>query len=333
MRHAPVALLFAGCATQPLVGVPTAAEPAACARTVVPGVAASALAVAPTPSGATIVWAEPGGVMRLEVSRDGVPAGAPQMTAPGAFDRAVAATIGERVVVGAAGGDTTQVFGAAFGIAPYRELALIGGLAGDSPVVTAGGVRLAPSVWYGGLLVAAFDESWIAHTAQLAVLTPASTELAATTAGDEAVIAWPAGDGCYVERVHDAANGTWWQESGACRAPHLASAGGGVALAFERADGVYLAVAASPAELHPASAQLVAAGAHAPRVIAFGGTYWLAYVDADGTAAAGFVDESGALHVTALEPASALELAVIGGAPRTLAVDAAGLTVTALCAE
>jgi hypothetical protein len=324
LRHRHLAALaLAGCATEPLVGVPSAAQPVACAQTRVDGVAASALAIA----GDTVVWATGDGVMQADLT------GATQMIAPGAYDRVVAATVGDRVVVGASAGDVTMVYGSALGIAPYRELALIGGIAGASPVVTAGGARLAPSVWYGGLLVAEFDDSWIAHTAELAVLTPASTEVAATSVGNEATIVWPAGDACYVERAFDAANGAGWNEPGACRAPHVASVGGGVALVFEQDDGVHLALAATPDALHPSAAPLVAPGARSPRLIAQGGMYWLAYVDANGTAVAGFVDGDGAVQTIALAPASALELAVISGTPRVLALDSSGLALTALCAE
>jgi hypothetical protein len=294
----------------------------ACESSRVAGVSARELAVAPAPGGAVIAWAGSDGLMTM----DGV-------IAPGAFEHVVAAAVGDRVVIGASQGDNTLVFGAALGLAPYRELALIGGIAGASPVVTAGGVRLAPSVWYGGLLVATFDDSWLAHTATLAVPTPAAIELAATSVGDEAAIVWSAGGDCYVERVLDAASGVGWHEPGACRAPHLASIDSGVALAFEGDDGVHLAVAGSIDALHPASAPLVAPGARAPRIVASGGAYWLAYLDDAGTAIAGFVDADGAVHATALGAASALELAVYSGAPRVVAADTDGISQTALCTE
>ena len=281
---------------------------------------AGALAIAPVNGGASVVWADGANVVRVELDGNGAALGAPEVIATGTYARAVAATVGDRVVVGASSGDTTSVFGAALGIAPYRELALIGGVAGSSPVVTAGGTKLAPSVWYGGLLVAALDDTWIAHTAELAVLTPASTEVAATDVGDSAAIVWSTADRCYVEVATSATTGTTWSVPGACHAPHVAALGEDVTLAFERADGVYVG------DLN--GAQLIAPGARAPRVAAAGGQMWLAYIDESGDAVAGVAGD-----LVSLGPASQVELAVFGGAPRVVTSGDGGLVTTALCAE
>jgi hypothetical protein len=313
LRRSAVALLLAGCAQA------APREPSACTSRTVPGVTAGALSVADTPVGATAVWVAPEGVTSVNL-----PDGAPELVAPGSYDSATAVTVGTTVVVGASAGDDTRMLEAPFGIAPYHELALLGGVTGASPMVTAGGVKLAPAVWYGGLLLWSFDDQWAPHTAEAAVPSPASTEIAATTVGDEAVIAWSAGGACYIARAHDAATATWWQESGACSSPKLASVGGSVALAFERDGGVYVTT-----ELHPARAQLVAPGAHAPRLVAANGEYYLAYLAA-GMANAGRFDGE-VVNATPLAPATALELAVIDGAPQALAIDDAGLT--SLCVE
>ena len=289
----------------------------ACGASTEPGVAAGAFAIAPVNGGARVVWPDASGGRRVELAAGGAAIGAPEMIAAGAFDRAVAATVGDRVVVAASRGDTTSVLGAALGVAPYLELALIGGVAGNAPVVTAGGTKLAPSVWYGGLLVSALDDSWIAHTAQLAVLTPASTEIAAATVGDTAVIVWSTADTCYVEVATSETTGTTWSMLGACHAPALAGDG---TLVFERPDGVYLG------DVH--GAQLIAPGARAPRVASAGGRTWLAYLDASGNAVAGVPGE-----MLSLGPASSLELVEFGGAPRVVTAGDGGLTTTALCAE
>jgi len=281
----------------------------------VPGVTAAALSVADR----TVVWVAPEGVTSVNL-----PDGMPQLIAPGSFDAATAVKVDTTVVVGATANDNTRVIEAPLGIAPYHELALLGGVTGASPMVAAGGVKLAPAVWYGGLLLWSFDDQWQPHTAQASVPSPASTEIAAVTVGDEAVIAWSAGDACYIARASDASTVTSWQEAGACSSPKLASVGGTVALSFERADGVYVTN-----DLHPAHAQLVAPGAHAPRLAAASGEYYLAYLDA-GMATAGRFDGE-VVNALPLAPAKALELAVIDGAPQALAIDDGGLT--ALCVE
>jgi hypothetical protein len=324
MRCTAVSLLLAGCAASP-VATP---GPVACASATIAGASAPQLGVAATSTGASVVWAGGGPVMRLDLDDDGAALAAPQIAWPGTFDAAIATSVAGRVVVGAVAGETTMLLEAPFGFGAYHELALLGGIVGTSPVVVAGDQLLAPNLWYGGLLVTSLDATWSPHTAQLGVSTSSSTELAATAAGDEAVIAWPAGDACFVERVQGIATGTGSSENGACRAPRLASIDGGVALAFERPDGVYLAVAGTAADLHPAQAALVAAGAHAPRIVASGGQYWLSYLDAGGNVVVQLGDQT-----LALGTATAHELAVFGGAPRELAIDANGLTVTALCAE
>jgi hypothetical protein len=323
MRGSAVSVLLAGCAAAP-VATP---GPVACAAATTAGPNALQLGVAATSTGASVVWAGGGPVMRLDLDSKGAALAAPQIAWPGTFDAAIATAVAGRVVVGAVAGETTMLLEAPFGVGAYHEVALLGGIVGTSPVVVAGNQLLAPNLWYGGLLVTSLDATWSPHTAQLGVATASSTELAAIAAGDEAMIAWPAGDACFVERVQSIATGTGSSEVGACRAPRLASIDGGVALAFERPDGVYLAVA-DTTELHPAQAVLVAAGAQAPRIVASGGQYWLSYIDAGGNVVVQLGD-----HTLALGAAIAHELAVFGGAPRELAIDASGLSVTALCAE
>ncbi len=327
MRGAAVALALAGCAAPP-VATPGDARPIACARETTAGASATQLGVAATSIGASVVWAGGGPVMRLDLDEDGAALAAPSVAWPGTFDAAIATSIAGRVVVGAIAGETTTLVEAPFGFGAYHELALVGGIVGAPPVVAAGDQLLAPNVWYGGLLVTSLDATWSPHTAQLGVATSAATELAATAVGDEAVIVWPAGDACFVERVLGIATGSGWSEPGACRSPRLASLDGGLALAFERDDGVYLTFADAPAGLHPAQAALVAPGARAPRIVTSGGAYWLSYVDADGNV----VVQLGSATLS-LAPATTHELAVFGGAPRELAMDASELTVTALCAE
>jgi hypothetical protein len=332
------AILAMGCISTPTLGVPGAPEPVVCdasggslATTGTTG--AGALSVVPTLTGATAAWVPRGGgpVVTQQLAHDARGAAEPVVTWPGRYDRVVAAAVGDQVVLGAVGDDVTWMLAAPFGLPPYRELALLAGSAGASPVVVAGGDRVTPTAGFGGLLVTGFDATWAPHTSQLEILTPNAVDVAAVAVGDEAIAVWPVDGACYVARVFGAARGASTVEPIACRGPRLASTGADVALVFEGSDGVYLARGPAVA-LHPARAQRLAAGT-SPRIVAIGGRYWISYLDATGALVAGFVDDSG-LHAIPVDSApDAHDLAVVGDLPRVFSASGGTLAMAALCAE
>lgn len=335
-RWLAAAALAGGCVGSPSIGVPAPPQPAVCSTHELAAPAGiDALSVAPTASGAVLVWAANGPVMREPLTPDLYPVLEPAVAWDGLYDAAFAGSIGNQVVVAAEANDSTFLVDSPLGYGEYRELAILGGRAGSAPVGIAGGTTFTAAVWYGGLRVNEIDDKWQVLTSQLGVASTRGTALATTAAGGEAVAVWPTNDACYVERVLDPQFGLGWADPIACNSPRLASTGhdSDVALVFETADGVYFA-RASATELHATSATLVAPGAHAPRIAAYGGAYWVSYLDASGAPVAGFVGDDGQLRVTTIAAAArAQELAIVGDLVRVFVVGETGTTAATLCAE
>lgn len=334
MRTVALAVALGGCLAPPTLAVPGEPAPVVCETTGATDVLAGELSIAPTFNGATLVWVPAGGgaIGTRRITRDARPAGEVSVAWPGAYQHAVAATMEDQVIVGAIAGDVTFMLSAPLGIAPFRELAILGGLVGESPVVFAGGERLAPTVSYGGLLVNGFDDKWGAHTSELAVLTPQSREVVATAVGREAIAVWSTQEACYLERMYGVSKGATSAEPGACHGPRIAANGGELALVFERPDGVYLA-RGTAAALHPTQAVRIAAG-RAPRIASDTGHFWLSYLDETGAVVVGVLGSDDVLRTLALAGAPAThELAVVGDLPRVFAADSSGLTISALCAD
>ena len=286
-------------------------------------------------TGAVVVWVAPkaSSVMAERIGIDGSPADAPVVAWAGSYDAATAATVDDQVVIAAIAGQTTFLVSAPLGVAPYRELGLLGGISGASPMVVAGGERLAPSVGYGGLLVNPFDDVWTIQTSSLAVLTPNATQVAATANDHEAMLAWPTSDSCFIERVFASTRDAGWVEPVVCGLPRLASTDEEAALVYERDGNVYV-VHGAPEDLHPAEAILLAAG-HAPRIAVVDGVYWVSYLDANNSVVVGAFAANGTFQPIAepLGSADAHELAIVGGSPRVFAATGGTIVSDALCVE
>ena len=335
MRKAPaLALALAsGCVEAPTALVPDSPVLAVCGQQRIDGFPTTTqLSIAVTASGTNVLWTPAGGgsLMTQRLATDGHALGDATVAFAGTFSDATAAVVDDQVIVGAVEGDQTWMLAAPLGAPPYRELAIVGGIVGASPIAIAGGQRVTASVSYGGMLVNAFDDTWIARTSTHAVLTPSAREVAVAHGDRDALVVWPTQDTCYVEQLTDAAHGATWTDAGTCGAPRLASAGTDSALVFERDGDIYLARGAVP---RASDAVRIGSGTE-PRIVAVGTTLWLSYTDATGAVIAGMVDGGLDVHTLPLDgAATAHELAVAGGVPRVYAVGPAGLTVSALCTE
>jgi hypothetical protein len=330
------ALAATGCVETPSLGVAGPGSAARCGVATSPGVVVGdQLAVTATATGATAIWlaAADRSLVTVALDRDGLAHDAPTIAWPGRFDTAAIAAIDDQVVVAATAGITTSLVNAPFGVLPYHELALVGGVSGASPLVAVGVQRIAASVSDGGLLVNGLDAAWAIHTSALAVLTPRAREVAVASIGSEAAIVWSTAAACYLERVFDPARGAGTSEPGACPGPRLAArpAAHEVGLVFER-DGAIYFTRGAPAALHPARAIAIADGA-SPRIVAVGGAYWISYLDLNGRAVAGLVGSDGALRTVGLDDATTHDLAVVDGAAVEYTASADGLTASTLCAE
>lgn len=334
-RKAPaLALALAsGCVEAPAVEVPDSPALAVCGQQRVDGFAPTTqLSIAVTASGTNVVWVPAGGgsVMTQRLATDGHVLGDPTIAFAGMFSDATAAVVDDQVIVGALDGDQTWMLAAPLGAPPYRELAIVGGIVGASPIALAGGQRVTASVSYGGMFVNAFDDAWIARTSTHAVLTSSAREIAVAHGDSEALVVWPTQDTCYVEQLADAAHGTTWTDAGACLAPRLATTAADSALVFERDGDIYLARGVVP---RATDAVRIGSGTE-PRIVAAGTTFWLSYVDATGAVIAGVVDGGVGVRTLPLDgAATAHELAVAGGVPHVYTAGPAGLTVSALCTE
>ena len=321
-----LALLLVGGCVSPAIEVAHDPQPAVCAQAALPGIGTSSLEVVATPLGATMIWID-GGVRALRLDPDTRAVGDAALAWPGTFDRASVATIGDQVIVGAVAGDWSWMLAAPLGLPPYRELGILGGLSGESPVVVAGGQRLATTVSYGGMQVNELDATWTPKTSLQMVLTGSARDVAATALGGEAIVVWPTEGACHVARLFDAANGASTTEAVTCGAPRLAASALDVGLVFERDGGVYFARAAA-SELSPANAVRIGDG-RAPRLVAVGDRYWVSYLDATGALVAGWPDQL----VEVAPAATAHELAIVGGMPRVFAANAEGVAVSTMCVD
>ena len=291
----------------------------------------TSLSVAPTSIGAVAAWVGPNGAMTARFAPDRTMTQAPQLAWPGTYDSVTVAAVDDYVILGAVTDNVTSVVSAPFGVLPFRELGILGGITGALPAVIAGGSPVAASVSWGGLLVNGFDDDWNVVTSHISVLTPSSTQVAMTANTVEAMVTWSTDDACYFERVFDTTSGAGWSDPTACTAPRLASTATNTTLAYERAGGIYLANAA-PAQLHASDAARFATGS-SPRIITIGTTPWLAYLDTGGAIIAGPLDDSGAGMSTPLGSADAFELTALEGRATIFAASGDALEITTLCAD
>jgi len=347
VRLALVGASLAACVSPTLDETPEPG-PAVCARDTLPIASATQVEVAATPLGATMVWTTPAGVMVQRLDMNARAVGDAVLAWPGTYERATIATLGDQVIIAAVSGDVTWMLSAPLGLPPYRELAILGGIVGESPIVNAGGQHLAASVSYGGMQVTAFDASWTPLTSVQSVLTGDAHEVAAASVGTSAIVAWPSQSTCNIARLFDAAAGESWLEPGRCDAPHIATAVETTAvettaLVFEREGGIYLT-----RQLSPSTALRIADG-RAPHIVAVADRYWLSYIGSDGTLVAGDADQVAAVAeqiasgdgtlargedpLAVIGPTEAHELAVIGGIPRAFITGPTSLTVASLCAN
>ncbi len=328
--------VLAGCTDRASVTPSAEVQPYVCASSTIAAVTPSAaIAIAPVSDGEVVLWAPPGGqVMQQRLDQSAAPIGDPEVVWKWPATSLSAALIDDTMVVGAVSGDGTYLLGAPLGVAPYRDLTILNGSSGTSPIVVAGGDRLAPSVSYGGLLLTSFDASWQPHTSELSVLTAESHELAATALDGEAVVAWPtADDTCYFESASDEATGATRSATLACRAPRFAATSTEVVLAFERGYDI-VTTRGTPATIDMADATTIAGG-HSPRLVADGDRVWLSYLDPNGQIVVGVLGDDGSMKATTIpgdEP-TGHELAVTNGVAQTFATTPAGLVATSVCTD
>lgn len=288
----------------------------------------TSLSVTSSVWGTTAAWVSPSGVMTQGFADDGSPTETAGLAWPGTFESTAVASVDDYVVLAAVAGDVTSLTNAAFGLRPYRELGLLGGIAGASPVVVAGGDPVTASVSWGGLLVNGFDDQWSVDTAELSVLTPNATEVTMTANAEQAVVVWPTSDACFFEGVYDKATGIDWSDPVTCAAPRLASTASDAALVFERDGSIYF-VRATPSQLHASNASRIATGSM-PRIVAIGDTYWVGYLDAAGEVVIARPGTSGSLSLGAAE---AFELTVVGDRPQIFATTGDALEISTVCAD
>jgi hypothetical protein len=288
----------------------------------------ASLSVTSSTWGTTAAWITPSGVMTQRFADDGSPAETAGLAWPGTFDSTTVASVDDYVVLSAVAGEVSVMANASFGQRPYRELGLLSGIAGASPVVVAGGDPVSASVSWGGLLVNGFDAQWNVITAELSVLTPNASEVTMTANAEQALVVWPTGDACFFEAVYDKATGSDWSDPVTCSAPRLASTASDAALVFERDGGIYF-VRAAPAQLHASNATRIAAGSM-PRIVAIGDAYWVGYLDAAGEVVIARPGTSAALSLRA---ADLFELTVVGGTPQIFATAGDVLDVSTVCSD
>jgi len=300
---------------------------------------ASDVAVATTPTGATVFFVPTAGgaLVGFSLDTDGNLTSAAQGTKilNGSFYASAAAYVDGALIAAIVNSSIVMVNVVQPDLSGYTQIgALDGEFVGKQALLNAGGGRFTPTSCDAGLTVNPFDSQWNAMTAELSVTTAQSTGIAATPFGSDALAVWGTTSRCYIERIMTTATGTESFQSFPCSAPRLASDQvASTSLVYEATDGVRLATITN--DQLPGLTSLVAAGAKAPRALYDGTRTWISYVDSAGDVEVGFLD-GGAFVSTTLSGTqpqeTGYELAMIGSAPWIVAVDDSGFAGYELCA-
>lgn len=307
----------------------------------IPSIVDSDIAVAATPTGATVfgVPTAGGDLVAFSIDPDGYltsPAGGSVIRNDGPYTVSAAAYVDNTLIAAVVSSTRVLVNVVQPDLSAYNEIANIDGqFVGKQALMHASSDRITPTSCSAGLTVNPFDSSWTPMTAQLTVSTGQSTGIAAIPLGNEAIVAWSTATDCYVEQVMTSVTGNGSTQAFPCQGARLASDQvATTTLAFEASDGVRLGSIAGD-QLDSATS-LIAPGATSPRIVFDGTRTWISYVSSSGDVVVGFMDPgSGQLVITTLagtQPkATAYELALIGGAPWIVSVDAAGYAGYKLC--
>jgi hypothetical protein len=298
------------------------------------------ISVATTPTGATVfsVPTSSGALAAFNVDGDGnltSAASGSTIRNDGPYTASAAAYVDGKLIAAVVSGTRVLVNVVDPALGSYTEIANVDGeYVGKQALLDLSTARITPTSCSAGLTVNPFDSNWTAMSSQLSVTTSQSIGINAIAVGGDVLAAWSTASECYVEQIVSSANGTGSMQSYPCNAARLLTDGANAAVVFESTDGVHLASIAG--DQLAAASRLLAPGATAPRALFDGAATWVSYLDSAGDVHVGFFDAAGNVVETNLagpRPTStAYELALIGGAPWIVDVDASGFAGYKICA-
>jgi hypothetical protein len=283
------------------------------------------LAVATTPTGASLFWVPATGGnldgLALATSRQ---ATAVTRVSSAPYDQSSAAFIDGRLVVTGRNGIRAVVHDVPMPIGPGVEIAnLMGDHTAKTAVVKAGTDRVMASSC-SEIALHSFNAAWVSteNTYTKALSTSDHVEIAQL--GTSALTTVSIDNGCDFELATSKTSSTTRLSPAFCKQARLATAGTQVAMVFETPTTVDLVIDEATT-VSPANAMPLALGS-SPRVLEHGGRYWISYLDENANLVVGTV-ENGIVLTRRLAGTSALhdgfELAIYDGAPWVFAVDPA----------
>jgi len=298
------------------------------------------LAVATTPTGASLFWvAIAGGSLR------GVDLGTDRIATPittivtGSFTESSAAYLDGHLLATGLTGSRSLVQDVPQPIAAGVEIGNFGGdHVAKSNLVHAGPDRvLATSC--SDVQYHSFDASWAGMESTYSYSSPQTDHVDITQVGARALTVISTGTQCDYFVATNRSTSTTRSSQISCEGARMASDGvDQIAMLVETSGGDVALVIDATDTVSAANALPIAVGS-APRVLRFDNRYWVTYVDPTGHIVIGFLDDTGMLLTRTLTDATTTprgyELAMFDGSPWVFAVDpgTSALYGRRLCAQ
>ncbi|MBS1123708.1 MAG: hypothetical protein H6Q90_5936 [Deltaproteobacteria bacterium] len=280
------------------------------------------LAVATTPTGASLFWVPTtgGNLHGIDLATSRQPSQV-TLVRSGPFDQASASFIDGQLVVTVRSTLRALVHTVPMPIGPGVEIANVwGDNIAKTAIVKAGADRVMAASC-SEVALHSFDAGWNGTEDTYLKTLSTSDHIEIAQLGTSALTAVSIDTGCDYELATSNSASTTRLSTTFCKQARLATSGNEVAMAFETTDTVNLVID-DVSTVTAANAMPVALGS-SPRVIHHAGRYWVSYLDENANIVVGTV-EDGILLLRRLA-ASALhdsfELAVYDGSPWVFAVD------------
>lgn len=297
------------------------------------------LAVATTPTGASVFWAPTaGGTLRgIDVGLDRQ-ASAVTMVIAGTYSETTAAYLDGRLVVGGLSGSRLVANDVPQPIAVGTELGNFGGDHVAKTAVVHVGTDRVMATSCTDMRFNSFDPTtWSGTEGTYTYNTPQTSHVAISTVGSRALSIIATASECRYFVGTNRSTSTTRTSPVLCPEGRLASDDlDQIAMVFEGGGSVQLVIDGIDT-VTAANAMPIAMGS-APRVMRFDNRYWVTYLDDTNHIVIGFIDDQGMLLTRTLADvttAKGYELTMFDGAPWVFAVDANTSTVVGhgLCAQ
>ncbi len=269
-------------------------HPAVCAtNTLTVNTSDPDIALAGTPTGATVFWVPKAGGDLSGLTLD---LGLQQVVAPrpirnGTFTAVGANYIDDTLIATAVSSSRALVHIVPQDLASFNEIANVdGSFASEAALIHVAGARLTPTACSGGLNINPYT-GWTSDGTVTTVATSQTTGLDSTPFGNEALSMWSTADGCHLERHTTKSTGVaTHRPNETCDAPRLAS-DGTTAIAMYESSGTM--ISQMPFGADQFDTVVPFASGRSPRMVFDGASYWAGYLDPTGALVVGYFDGAG----------------------------------------